>query len=181
MARGSNAGSDSDALGGVGDGGAIAINPTNKNAQVTITNNSFTGNIANASDDIPDGGSNARGGAILADNGSGNGSIVVTLTNVSLINNIAKAGSGPGDGQGGAIYARKSNLILQGGVITGNIAARNGAERGQGGGIRLSTRRGMRSWQAPTMPTWRWSTPARSQRKPHPTRVENFAPLRARA
>jgi hypothetical protein len=123
----------------VGDGGAIAINPTTTNAQASITNNEFINNIANASNNIPDGGNNARGGAILADNGSGNGSIVVTLTGNSMTGNIAKGGSGAGDGQGGAIYGRKSSFIIQGGVISGNVAARNGADRAQGGGIRLSS------------------------------------------
>lgn len=142
QARGENAGPASNNTGGVGDGGAIAISPTIRDAQVTITNSTFRGNIANASDDVLDGGANARGGAILVDNSSGGTNIatnVVTLTNVTMTENIAKAGSGQGDGQGGALYVRNNaTIVYNTGVISGNIAAQNGSDRGQGGGIRLS-------------------------------------------
>lgn len=137
MARGPNASPAGNANGGVGDGGAIALNPTTQNTQVTIINNTFSGNIANASPNVPDGANNARGGAILI-NSSG-GTNVVTMTNVSMLENVAKSSTGPGDGQGGGMYVREgATIIYNGGVINGNIAARNGADRGQGGGIHLS-------------------------------------------
>ncbi|MEX1019045.1 MAG: plastocyanin/azurin family copper-binding protein [Litorilinea sp.] len=126
------------ASGDAGNGGGIAVTTGSNDAHVHIMNSTLEDNWANARADIPSGGSNARGGGIYADPGSADGSIYVTLTNSSLLDNIAKAGTGPGDGQGGGIYARRAAITVLGGTLRGNIAATNIAGQGQGGGIRMS-------------------------------------------
>jgi hypothetical protein len=120
---------------GDGEGGAVAINPTTLTATVTIVNDNFVGNIANASNgtsttDL------ARGGGISIDTIT-QGNVTINLANVSLTQNTAKSGSGTANGQGGAIYAENANMAYQGGTIAQNKAGTNGSDTGDGGGIRL--------------------------------------------
>lgn len=131
-ATGDNAEGDS------GAGGGIAITTGNDNAYVTLTDSVIHANLANVRNDIPSPGANARGGGIYADPLSSSGRIYLNLINTTLTDNIAKAGTGPGNGQGGGIYGRYVTINIEGGLIQGNIAATNNAGLGQGGGIRMS-------------------------------------------
>lgn len=122
---------------GDGEGGAVAIVTLNATASATLANDTFTGNTANASNSTISTNS-ASGGAIFIDTNavvSGH-NITATLTNITMLNNTAKAGTGDAVGQGGGLYAAESSLNFQRGLIQGNIAAVTGS--GQGGGIRLS-------------------------------------------
>ncbi len=122
---------------GDGDGGAVAVVTLNSTATVTMANDSFSGNTANASNNTLST-TAARGGAVFIDtNAAVSGhNINAVLAHVSLQNNKAKTGSGDAVGQGGGLYAAESSLTWQGGLLQSNIAAVTGS--GQGGGIRLS-------------------------------------------
>jgi hypothetical protein len=123
------------ATAGNGEGGAITINPTTKLATVTIADNTIRNNIANASNGTTDV-HTAKGGGIFVD-ATNPGNVSLSMTNITLTQNIAKAGSGVADGQGGAIYAENANITFTGGTVSGNKAGTNGADTGDGGGIRL--------------------------------------------
>lgn len=124
---------------GDGDGGAIAVDTGGKAATVTLTNDNFIDNIANASNGTIALDS-ARGGAIFLDT-SAPGQIQATLEGVRASGNVAKLAQG-GDavGQGGALYARHSRLAVTGGTLDKNIAGRASVsgKRAQGGAIYLA-------------------------------------------
>lgn len=127
-----------------GSGGAIAVEypgPVAPNppvtATLTIMYDTFTGNIANASNDplgINALGTDARGGAIFLNTGQTQGRIDATLKYVTMMNNVAKAGSSlTGEGRGGAIHARHSRVVMSKSKLYENKAALAGD--GYGGGI----------------------------------------------
>lgn len=125
------------ATSGSGDGGAIAVQVVTTSAQLNVTGDTFTNNIANASDD--DFGTNEKsgGGAISLMSTNTEGTIVGTVTGAYFSGNIAKAGSGntPGnsDGRGGAIHVRLASLTVTKSTLLDNEAAVSG--NGSGGGI----------------------------------------------
>lgn len=124
---------------GPGDGGAIAIRMPSATATLSIQGDQFVGNSANAARNTTIGDS-ARGGALYLD-ALPDGQIIATLTDVGLHSNSASASpSGQTVGQGGAIYARNSQVTFVGGDLTYNIAGiGTGADaRAQGGAIALS-------------------------------------------
>lgn len=122
---------------GNGDGGAVAIVTLNAPATVTITDESFTENIANQSNGTLSTHSAAGGALYIDSNDNGTTTnIIATLANLTMTDNIGKGGTGDAIGQGGALYAAEATLLLNGAWIDGNRAAMSGS--GQGGGIRLS-------------------------------------------
>ena len=119
-----------------GNGGAIAVDFPTGVALLTIADETFSGNVANASNDNLSGTLQddlTRGGAIFLNTTSTNGHITATLTNITMTTNVAKAGSGTGQGQGGAIYGQHSSIAIARARIFDNTAASTGT--GHGGGI----------------------------------------------
>lgn len=124
---------------GPGDGGAIAIKMPSASATLNIQGDQFVGNSANAARYTTIGDS-ARGGALYLD-ALPNGQIIATLNDVGLHSNIASTSpSGHTVGQGGAFYARNSQVTFVGGDLTHNIAGMgtDADARAQGGAIALS-------------------------------------------
>lgn len=124
---------------GPGDGGAIAIRMPSAAAMLNIQGDQFVGNSANAARNTTIGDS-ARGGALYLDALPG-GQITATLTDVGLHGNIASTSpSGHTVGQGGAFYARNSQVTFVGGDLTHNVAGIGTSTdaRAQGGAIALS-------------------------------------------
>jgi len=137
VARGGNsAACDSSCVGGnVSEGGgAIGVYPSNLTDVISITLDIFTGNIAN---DVNPGAADngGRGGAISLNASSGQ--VTVTLTAVTMSNNIAaRMGQGNDaeeEGRGGAIFARKTDITVKRANIYNNQAAASG--NGSGGGL----------------------------------------------
>lgn len=117
-----------------GNGGAVAVEFTTGTTLLTVTNDIFTGNTANAGNSNLTGSDKASGGAIFLNTTNTGGTIIATLNNVTMTQNIAKAGnSNTGEGRGGAIFARHTKLAVQRANIYNNQAAVN--DTGSGGGI----------------------------------------------
>lgn len=122
---------------GSGDGGAIAVQVTTTTAQLYVNGDSFTDNVANASN--ADYGSNEKAGgggvSLMATNTAGQ--ITGTIRSAYFSGNVAKAGSGatPGnaEGRGGAIHVRLASLSVYQSTLLNNVAAVSGT--GSGGGI----------------------------------------------
>lgn len=116
-----------------GDGGAIAVVVAAGTATITIDGDTFIDNIANASNADYGGSERAGGGGIslLASNTAGE--ITGNFRNLTMRDNVAKAGSGSGEGRGGAIHAHQATVIVHGSTIIDNEAALAGD--GSGGGI----------------------------------------------
>ena len=129
IARSSAAGS------GNGMGGALSIELGPSGGRVAISNDHFMRNIANEADLA--GTDQAKGGGVFVSNTS-NSAGVITLTNVTLAQNIAKSGGGAAGTitkQGGAIYAEEATVIIERSTITRNVADVTPAGGGDGGGI----------------------------------------------
>lgn len=128
---------EASSLAGDGDGGAVPIVTLNATATVSITHDTFTNNRANLSTNTLSTHS-AAGGAIYIDSNDNGATtnITATLASLTLTGNIAKGGTGDAVGQGGAIYAAESTVILNGAWIQGNIGAMSGS--GQGRALRFS-------------------------------------------
>lgn len=116
-----------------GDGGAIAVVIAGANAVLTVDGDSFYNNIANASNDDYGASEKAGGGAISLLATNTNGAIDATIRRATFRGNVAKAGSGTGEGRGGAVHARLANLTVEQSILLDNISAAVG--EGNGGGI----------------------------------------------
>jgi hypothetical protein len=120
---------------GPGRGGALAIRQAQRAATLSVEADQYKVNIANAGAAPQDG--LARGGAVWLE-AVPPGSIQAMLLDTSLLDNVAKAGSGTGNGQGGALWASQVSLAWAGGAVIANTAATAGAETGEGGALYLS-------------------------------------------
>jgi hypothetical protein len=120
-----------------GCGGAVACDVTGGPVNIEITDDVFTMNIANNRPSVA-AITDASGGALYF-NSTDTGDqedIMVTMTNVTVTTNTAKAGGGSEIGEGGGIYARGATVTINGATIQGNLAS--GAGGAQGGGIRFT-------------------------------------------
>jgi hypothetical protein len=127
----------STSLAGNGTGGGVAIVTLNATATVTVTNDTFIENIANDSNNTLSTHEAAGGAFYIDSNDNGTDTnIDATLTDLTMSDNIAKAGTGDAVGQGGAFYAAETTVYFNGAMIDGNTGAASGS--GQGGAIRLS-------------------------------------------
>lgn len=117
-------------------GGAIGASFPTGTANITITKDIFTANIAN-NISAPGADNASRGGAIALNTTNTGGQITATLSEVTIKQNTAviqSAGTDVDDeGRGGAIYARHTTLNVQRSHIYDNQAAAGG--KGSGGGI----------------------------------------------
>jgi uncharacterized repeat protein (TIGR01451 family) len=119
-----------------GNGGAIAVDFPTGVTFLTISDETFTNNIANASNDNLSGVGQddlTRGGGLFLNTTNTAGHITATLTNITMTNNVAKAGSGTGQGLGGAIYGQHSSIAINKARLFDNAGANSGS--GEGGGI----------------------------------------------
>jgi hypothetical protein len=137
VARRDGSDSSASALDLVAEGGAIAVTATTQTALVEVTGDQFIDNTADLSN--ADLGSNElpRGGAVSLHATNTSGQIYGFFTDVTMTGNQAKAGTGTGEGRGGAIHARGATLSVDQSTIVGNRAD-NGAittDDGYGGGI----------------------------------------------
>lgn len=115
-------------------GGAIGVYPSSLTDVISITKDTFIGNIAN--DVAPGGNDNGgRGGAISLNASSGQ--VTATLIAVTMYDNMAaRTGQGNNvdeEGRGGAIYARHTDITVERANIYNNQAA--GSGNGSGGGF----------------------------------------------
>lgn len=121
----------------VAEGGAIAVTSTGPTATLAVTDDEFTDNTADLSN--ADLGTNEfpRGGAVSLHATNTAGQVIGTFQGVTMTGNQAKAGTGDGEGRGGAIHARGSTLIVEQSTIVGNRAdnAAIATDDGYGGGI----------------------------------------------
>jgi predicted outer membrane repeat protein len=100
-----------------GDGGGIALSNPGGSGTVTITNSSFTGNVANTSTT----GNGGVGGGILV------GSFTsLTMTNSQVLNNQAPQATGAQGKGGGINLGAFSHSNIHSSTISGNQAAGNG-------------------------------------------------------
>ncbi len=119
-----------------GNGGAIAVDFPTGATFLNLSYETFSDNVANASNDNLSGVAEddlTRGGAIFFNTTNTAGHITATLNIVTMTNNIAKAGSGTGIGQGGGIYGQHSTIQIARSRILDNVSASSGT--GNGGGI----------------------------------------------
>jgi uncharacterized repeat protein (TIGR01451 family) len=115
-------------------GGAVSVNFPTGTSDVTISGDTFIGNIANDVNPLA-GDNSGRGGAISLNTSNTGGQITATLMNVVMSQNIAATKSnGVGEeGRGGAIYARHTDITIHRANIYNNQAAATG--NGSGGGL----------------------------------------------
>lgn len=114
-------------------GGGIGVFPSNSTAEITITGDTFSGNVANDVTTAADNGGHGGGISLNATSGQ----VTATLTALTMNENIA-ARTGQGndvdeEGQGGAIWARSTRLTVERANIYDNESAASGV--GSGGGI----------------------------------------------
>lgn len=115
-------------------GGAVSVAFPTGTADITISKDTFIGNIAN--DVSPAAGNNSgRGGAISLHTTNTGGQITATLTAVTMTQNIAATESNgvSEEGRGGAIFARHTGITVKRANIYNNQATASG--NGSGGGF----------------------------------------------
>lgn len=134
VARGANSDVCDDTCGqkSIG-GGALGAIFNSGMSVITVTGDIFIGNIGNAVE--PSAGDNSgSGGAISFNTSTVAASIIATLTDITMTQNIAALKSnGSGEGRGGAIFVRHTTLTVDRARIFDNQAAASG--NGSGGGI----------------------------------------------